>query len=178
MDANRSKDGHIVVDKRFPNGIKFLAGYMHSLGLKFGLYSSAGNVTCAERAGSLGYEEKDAQDYADWGVDYLKYDNCGTQGIPAPERYRVMRDALNKTGRPIFYSICNWGQENTPSWAPELGNSWRTDDDIMTKWFNVRKLFDLNYMAQAASGPGRGWNDPDMLEVGNVNDKNGLLTLD
>ena len=74
----------------------------------------------------MDHEEIDAKDYADWGVDYLKYDNCNNEGRPAKERYIAMRDALNKTGRPIFYSICNWGQENTVEWAPKVGNSWRT----------------------------------------------------
>jgi alpha-galactosidase len=93
--------------------MKSLADYLHSKGLKFGLYSSAGTNTCEGRAGSLGYEDIDAADYASWGVDYLKYDNCFNKGLPAIERYPAMRDALNKTGRPIFYSICNWGEEDT-----------------------------------------------------------------
>ena len=106
--------------------MKHLADYMHSLDLKFGLYSSAGSKTCEGRAGGLGYEAFDAQDYAAWGVDYLKYDNCFNEKVPASIRYPAMRDALNATGRPIFYSICNWGEEDTTHWAPEVGNSWRT----------------------------------------------------
>ena len=107
----------------FPSGIKSLSDYVHSKGLKFGIYSSAGTNTCAGRAGSVNYEETDAKDWADWGVDYLKYDNCNSKDIPGTYRYTVMRDALNKTGRPIFYSICNWGKESTAIWAPSVGNS-------------------------------------------------------
>ena len=98
--------------------MKNLGDYIHSKGMKFGVYSSAGTMTCAKRAGSLGYETNDAQDYASWGVDYLKYDNCFNQKVPATTRYPAMRDALNATGRPIFYSLCNWGEENTLNWAP------------------------------------------------------------
>lgn len=106
--------------------MKHLGDYIHSKNMLFGLYSSAGTHTCAGRAGGLDYEVVDAQDYASWGVDYLKYDNCFNQHRPAIERYPAMRDALNATGRPIFYSICNWGDEDTPSWGPQVGNSWRT----------------------------------------------------
>jgi len=86
----------------------------------------------------MDYEEKDAADYASWGVDYLKYDNCNNQGRPAIQRYTAMRDALNKTGRPMFYSICNWGEENTASWAPKVGNSWRTTGDISDDWRQMK----------------------------------------
>jgi len=127
MEADRDEKNHFIVDKTaFPSGMKSLGDYIHSLGLKFGIYSSAGTMTCEKRAGSLGHEEIDALDWASWGVDYLKYDNCFNQDVPAIERYPKMRDALNATGRPIFYSICNWGQENTPEWGPATGNSWRT----------------------------------------------------
>lgn len=97
----------------FPSGMKVIGDYVHDHGLKFGIYSSAGTMTCAKRAGSLYYEEKDAQDFADWGVDYLKYDNCFNDSIPATTRYPAMRDALKATGRDIFYSTCNWGEEQT-----------------------------------------------------------------
>lgn len=102
----------------FPNGMKVIGDYLHSKGLKFGIYSSAGTMTCQRRAGSLGYEVVDASDYAAWGVDYLKYDNCYNNDIKAEVRYPAMRDALLATGRPIFYSICNWGEEETWKWAP------------------------------------------------------------
>ena len=124
--TSRDDQGRIVADPvAFPSGIKALADYIHSLGLKFGLYSDAGLLTCAGRPGSLGHEDIDAQTYADWGVDYLKYDNCHTDGTSPKVRYPPMRDALNKTGRPIFFSMCEWGYEDPATWAPAVGNSWR-----------------------------------------------------
>jgi alpha-galactosidase len=161
----RAADGHVQIDDKFPSGMKSLGDYLHSLGLKFGIYSSAGTMTCAKRAGSLGYETIDAEDYASWGVDYLKYDNCFNQKVPATERYPAMRDALNSTGRPIFYSICNWGEEATTSWAPKVGNSWRTTQDIADFWTSMEFNFRENMAGRERSGSG-GWNDPDMLEVG------------
>jgi alpha-galactosidase len=91
---------------------------------RFGLYSDAGTKTCAGRPGSLTYEEIDAKTYAEWGVDYLKYDNCHSDGTSPKIRYPVMRDALNKSGRAILYSMCEWGIEDPATWAPEVGNSW------------------------------------------------------
>jgi len=165
---SRDSTGRIVEDfKAFPSGMKNLSIYVHSLGLKFGLYSSAGNYTCQGRPGSLGFEEIDAKTYAEWEVDYLKYDNCYNNKVSGKNiRYPAMRDALNKTGRPIFYSICNWGEENTATWAAEVGNSWRTTGDIVDNWFSFLWILDSqvgleNYSKQGA------WNDPDMLEVGN-----------
>lgn len=151
--------------------MKHLSEYIHTKGLLFGLYSSAGVKTCEGRAGGLDYEEADAQDYAYWEVDYLKYDNCNNLGRPATERYKAMRDALNKTGRPIFYSICNWGEEDSPEWGQRVGNSWRTTLDINDSWKLMIRNFFANDLDQSYSGPG-GWNDPDMLEVG-VHDKDG-----
>ncbi|ETO10231.1 hypothetical protein RFI_27149 [Reticulomyxa filosa] len=101
----------------FPDGIAPLAQLAHANGLKFGLYSDAGNFTCAGRPGSLGYETIDANTYAGWGVDYLKYDNCYDDNIPPETRYPVMRDALNATGRPIFYSMCEWGVDDPWTWC-------------------------------------------------------------
>ena len=143
-----------------------MADYVHSKGLKFGLYSSAGTKTCQGRAGGLDYEDIDAADYASWGVDYLKYDNCFNEGRPARDRYTKMRDALLKQKRKIFYSICNWGEDGTHEWGPALGNSWRTTQDISDIWGSVEFNFRLNERYQDISAPG-GWNDPDMLEVGN-----------
>jgi len=164
---SRTANGTIVADPRaFPSGIKALADYVHSLGLKFGLYSDAGLETCAGRPGSLGYETSDANTYAIWGVDYLKYDNCNDNNIPPEIRYPVMRDALNKTGRHILYSMCEWGVDNPATWAPTVGNSWRTTGDISDNWASMLNNLDINNMVSAFAGPG-GWNDPDMLEVGN-----------
>ena len=164
---SRHENGTIVPDpEAFPNGIKPLVDYAHSKGLLFGLYSDAGTNTCAGRPGSLGYEEIDAQTYAEWGVDYLKYDNCFNNGIKSLDRYPKMRDALNKTGRPIFYSLCQWGEEDVPTWGKDVGNSWRTTGDISDNWNSMIKIIDINDKSYKYAGPG-GWNDPDMLEVGN-----------
>ena len=112
MTVNRTDDGHLNPDPDlFPKGIKPLADYIHSKGLYLGVYSSSGTNTCAGRAASLGYEKVDAQDWADWGVDYLKYDNCYNEGFPSKDRYGAMRDALNSTGRQIFFSMCSWGTD-------------------------------------------------------------------
>ena len=149
-----------------------MADYVHSKGLKFGIYSSAGTKTCEGRAGSLNYEDVDAADFAKWEVDYLKYDNCNNEKVPAITRYTKMRDALNKTGRPIFYSICNWGEEEVWKWGNTTGNSWRTTGDIRPEWESIENIFYVNDKHPESAGPG-GWNDPDMLEIGN-----GGLTLD
>ena len=163
---NRTADGKIVVDPRFPNGIKPLADYAHSKGLLFGLYSDAGYKTCQGRPGSLGYEEIDAKTYAEWGVDYLKYDNCYNDGTKPEVRYPPMRDALNKSGRRIFYSMCEWGIDSPAKWAKTVGNSWRTTIDISDSWARMCNIIDLNDLCADYAAPG-GWNDPDMLEVGN-----------
>ena len=165
--SSRDSNGRIVPDPNtFPNGIKPLADYAHSKGLLFGLYSDAGYFTCAGRPGSLGYEEIDAQTYAEWGVDYLKYDNCNTDGTKPEVRYPVMRDALLKQSRPIFYSMCEWGVDDPATWAKDVGNSWRTTGDIMNNWNSMINIIDENDKWYQYAGPG-GWNDPDMLEVGN-----------
>ena len=164
---SRHQNGTIIPDRiAFPNGIKPLVDYAHSKGLKFGIYSDAGYYTCERRPGSLGYEEIDAQTYADWGVDYLKYDNCFKGHIKSIERYEKMREALKKTGKKIFYSICNWGEEEVYKWGKEVGNSWRTTKDIKDNWKSMIRIIDINNKYYNYSGPG-GWNDPDMLEVGN-----------
>jgi len=163
----RDSDGNIHPDNSsFPNGIKPLADYAHSLGLFFGLYSDAGTETCAGRPGSLNYESKDAQSYASWGVDYLKYDNCNNQNIPPRTRYPIMRDALLATKRPIFYSLCEWGDDNPATWGAAVANSWRTTGDISDSWSSMTSRIDLNDQWWSYAAPG-GWNDPDMLEVGN-----------
>lgn len=131
---SRSSDGTIESDPNTFPDMKALADFVHSKGLKFGLYSDAGSKTCASRPASLGYETKDANTYAQWGVDYLKYDNCNNEGSKPEVRYPVMRDALNKTGRPIFFSMCEWGVDNPATWAPLVGNSWRTTGDISDNW--------------------------------------------
>ena len=164
---SRDENGKIIPDPdAFPNGIKPLVDYAHSKGLLFGLYSDAGLKTCTGRPGSLGYEEIGAKISAEWGVDYLKYDNCYNEGIRSLDRYPKMRDELNKTGRPIFYSLCQWGEEDVPTWGKDVGNSWRTTGDISDNWKSMMKIIDVNDQSYQYAGPG-GWNDPDMLEIGN-----------
>ncbi len=165
--VSRDEKGNIQADPvRFPSGMKALADYVHSLGLKFGLYSCAGTKTCEGRPGSKGYEEQDARQYAAWGVDYLKYDWCNTEGMSAPEAYKKMRAALDAAGRPIVFSICEWGRSKPWLWAKGVGHLWRTTGDIKDNWESVMKLLDLQVGLESYAGPGH-WNDPDMLEVGN-----------
>ncbi|CAN1858321.1 Alpha-galactosidase 3 [Linum perenne] len=163
----RNAKGQMVPDpKTFKSGIKTLADYVHSKGLKLGIYSDAGAFTCQVRPGSIFHEKEDATSFASWDVDYLKYDNCFNLGIDPKKRYPPMRDALNATGRSIFYSICEWGVDDPALWAGKVGNSWRTTDDINDTWISMTTIADLNDKWAAYAGPG-GWNDPDMLEVGN-----------
>jgi len=123
--------------------------------------------TCAGRPGSLGYEMEDANSYAEWGVDYLKFDNCNAPAKQTPkERYPVMTAALNATGRKILFSMCDWGVQDPWLWAQDVGNSWRTDNDISDDWDSFIRVLDDNIALSPYAGPG-GWNDPDMLEVGN-----------
>jgi alpha-galactosidase len=171
----RDQNGNIVPDpKHFASGIKALADYVHSRGLKFGIYSDAGSMTCAKRPGSLGHEYQDALQYAAWGVDYLKYDWCNTTTQDAKVAYALIRNALNATGRPIVLSICEWGTAKPWLWGQEVGgNLWRTTGDISDMWQSKDKhhlgmldILDLQDGLQSYAGPGH-WNDPDMLEVGN-----------
>jgi alpha-galactosidase len=171
--TSRDDNGTIIADpQRFPSGIKALADYIHSKGLKFGLYSCAGTMTCAGRPGSKGYEYKDAEKYAEWGVDYLKYDWCYTDGQNSRQSYQMMRDALEAAGRPIVFSICEWGSTQPWLWAQGIGHLWRTTGDIQANWASVTRLLDLQVDLYQYAGPG-GWNDPDMLEVGNGSMTNG-----
>ncbi|MEV6415559.1 CBM35 domain-containing protein [Kribbella sp. NPDC051718] len=168
----RNAQGNLVPDPaRFPNGIKSLADYVHGKGLKFGLYTSAGTKTCDKAGfpGGLGHEKQDASLFASWGVDYLKYDNCNNQNVDAQQRYKAMRDALGDTGRPITYSICEWGRTGPPrvcEWGGDVGNLWRTTGDISDNWSSMIGKAQANRVLAQYAGPGH-WNDPDMLEVGN-----------
>lgn len=169
---SRNASGFIVEDpNKFPSGIPALREYVHSLGLKFGLYSSAGILTCARRPGGLGFETKDAAIYAEWEIDYLKYDNCYSVGVNVHTRYQRMHEALNATGHPIFFSLCEWGYKDPATWAAPVGNSWRTTGDISPVPESIFNILDINNKWHEYAGPG-GWNDPDMLEVGN-----GKLTI-
>jgi len=173
--VGRDSSGLIIVDSlKFPSGIKHLADYIHAKGLKFGIYSDAGTHTCAGRPGSKGFELIDAQTYAKWGVDYLKYDWCNTKGQDPIKSYTLMRDALYESGRQIVFSICDWGISETWKWAGDVGHLWRTTYDITDRWDGTRwgnqlgivNILEKQVGLEAYAGPGR-WNDPDMLEVGN-----------
>jgi len=165
--VSRDANGTIVADaKTFPSGIKALADYVHSKGLKLGIYTDVGTMTCAKRPGSNGHYEQDAKTYAEWGVDYVKVDWCHTEGLDPESAYAQFRDALAKAGRPIVFSICNWGVKAPWKWGPTTGNLWRTTGDINDTYDRMSVIgFQQNGLEKYA-GPGH-WNDPDMLEVGN-----------
>ncbi|MES1191708.1 MAG: glycoside hydrolase family 27 protein [Steroidobacter sp.] len=176
--GQRDASGNIQPDpKRFPSGMKALADYVHARGLKLGIYSDAGNKTCGGYPGSRGHEYQDALVYADWGIDYIKYDWCDTKGMNAESAYTTMRDAIDATGRPMLFSICEWGNNKPWEWAPAIGHSWRTTGDIYPCWdcdvghgswssFGVVRILDKQQDLRQYAGPGH-WNDMDMLEVGN-----------
>ncbi len=179
--GERDANGVIHPNSKFPD-MKALADYVHSKGLKLGIYSSPGPKTCANYEGSLGHEEQDAKTYAEWGVDYLKYDLCSF--IPAVMQkqqpddkaaqmrlmhaaYVKMGNALKATGRPIVYSLCQYGWDAPWEWAPALGgNLWRTSGDIDPHWDRIYVILSQQAGLEKYAGPGH-WNDPDMLEVGN-----------
>ena len=185
-EGERDANGVLHTNSKFPD-MKALADYVHSKGLKLGIYSGPGAHTCAGYAGSLGHEEQDAKLYAEWGIDYLKYDLCSF--IPdvmekqAPHdqaaqmrlmiaAYDKMSKALKATGRPIVLSLCQYGWDSPWEWAPALGgNLWRTTGDISPDWDRIYTILEQQNGLAAYAGPGH-WNDPDMLEVGN-----GKLTL-
>ena len=183
--GSRDASGRLLADaRRFPSGMRALADYVHARGLKFGLYSDAGEFSCQHRPGSRGHERQDARMFADWGVDYLKYDWCYSRAIDAPSAYRRMHDALAATDRPIVLSICEWGVSAPWTWAAPVGNLWRTTGDIadcfdcgpgdqaspgsgsVPMGLGVLQVLDREASLSAAAGPGH-WNDPDMLEAGN-----------
>ena len=165
--VSRDANGEIVADKdRFPHGIKYLADYIHSKGLKFGIYSCAGTLTCAGRPAGRGHEYQDALTYARWGVDYLKYDWCNTGTQEPKSSYSIMRDGLYAAHRPIVFSICEWGSNKPWEWAGAVGNLWRTTGDIEDSWNSMIDIVSQQKNLAKYAGPGH-WNDPDMLEVGN-----------
>ncbi len=165
--VSRDASGTIVADPvRFPSGIKALADYVHSKGLKLGIYTDAGTGTCEKRPGSLNHEVQDAQTYASWGIDYVKIDWCNAEGLDPEVQYAKLRDALAQSGRLMVFSICNWGVKTPWRWGPTTGNLWRTTGDINDTYERMSLIgFGQNGLEKFA-GPGH-WNDPDMLEVGN-----------
>jgi alpha-galactosidase len=174
--VGRDASGNILADpQKYPSAIKALADYVHSKGLKFGIYTDAGTKTCAGRPGSMGHEYQDARQYANWGVDYLKEDWCNTlPGQSSEASYTLMRDALAATSRPIVFSLCEWGSTKPWLWAGPIGNMWRATGDIQDCWDckkkwggnGVLQIIDLMDPIYSYAGPGH-WNDADMLEVGN-----------
>ena len=180
-EGERDANGVLHSNSKFPD-MKSLADYVHSRGLKIGIYSSPGPKTCANFEGSLGHETQDAQLYASWGIDYLKYDLCSfipaVMEVQAPHdkaaqmrlmiaAYDKMGKALQATGRPIVYSFCQYGWDAAWEWAPSVGgNLWRTTDDIKPNWDRIYNLINQQNGLEGYAGPGH-WNDPDMLEVGN-----------
>jgi alpha-galactosidase len=168
MAPQRDADGRLQADPtRFPSGIKALADYVHAKGLKLGIYSSAGTATCENLPGSLDHENTDAKTFASWGVDLLKYDDCYSQGRPAVERFTTMGRALEASGRDIVYSVCAWSEVQPWRWAADTGaHYWRTFSDITDSWDAVVAIADQQAGLGRYSRP-NGWNDPDMLEVGN-----------
>lgn len=179
MARERDTDGNLVPDPvKFPNGMKAVVDYVHSKGLKFGLYNCAGTKTCAGYPGTRGYEYQDARFYAALGIDFLKYDWCNTGGINAKEAYATMSAALKTAGRPIVFSLCEWGDNQPWEWAAPVGNLWRISGDIYPcfdcefrhpeNWssWGVMKIAEMRTGIRKYAGPDH-WNDFDMMEVGN-----------
>lgn len=179
-----NKNNMIPDPKKFPSGITALADYVHSKGMKLGIYSDAAQLTCAGYTASLGFEEQDARTFATWGIDYLKYDYCGApaDSATAVARYTRMANALKKSGRDIVFGICEWGDRKSWFWAKEAGGHlWRTTADVRDKWQSLQPaktaselhrvgagildIVDINAALHQYAGPG-GWNDADMLVVG------------
>ena len=168
----RDAAGRLVPDPvRFPHGIAALADYVHARGLRLGIYTSAGTLTCDARGfpASLGHETADAASFAAWGVDYVKEDDCSTAGTDAVARYTAMARALRATGRPMVFAVCDKGNSAPWLWAPGTAQLWRTTHDVADDWASVADIIRLDVAVARPSGPppGAGWNDPDMLEVGN-----------
>lgn len=170
----RDKNGKLIPDpEKFPSGMKALGDYIHSKGFKFGIHNCAGTRTCAGYPGGRGHEFEDARTYASWGVDYIKYDWCNHGTANAEETYKTMRDALYAAGRPIVFSICEWGNNKPWLWGKDVGHLWRTTGDV-TDCYDCQAVYSMGWKpildAQVGlekyAGPGH-WNDPDMLEVGN-----------
>jgi alpha-galactosidase len=175
--ARDPKTGDLIPDPvKFPNGMKAVVDYVHGKGLKFGLYNCAGTLTCGGFPGTRGYEYQDARFYANLEIDFLKYDWCNTQGMTAKEAYTTMSKALKTAGRPIVFSMCEWGNNQPWEWGTPVAHLWRTTADIFpcfdceykhdtwSSW-GVMKIVDMKKNIRQFAGPGH-WNDPDMMEVG------------
>ena len=178
MAKERDAQGNLVPDpNKFPGGMKGLGDFLHERGFKFGIYNCAGIKTCGGFPGSRGHEYQDAMSYARWGVDYLKYDWCNTEALNAEGAYMTMRDALYAAGRPVVFSLCEWGNNKPWLWGRKVGHLWRTTGDIANcfdgvkdhgswKSWGVMQILDMQKGLREYAGPDH-WNDPDMMEVGN-----------
>ncbi len=168
--GQRDANGFIHSNSRFPD-MKGLGDYIHGLGLQFGIYSSPGPKTCAGYEGSYTHEQQDAETYARWGVDFLKYDWCSASQVYSPDQmqaaYRKMYEAILKTGRPMVYSLCQYGLEAVWRWGASVGgNVWRTTDDIGGDGYARVSMFGFQQNGlEKFAGPGH-WNDPDILQIG------------
>lgn len=174
---DRDNTGSLIADpKKFPSGIKALGDYIHSKGLKFGIHNCAGTKTCAGFPGGRGHEFQDAHLYASWGVDFLKYDWCSHGTANSEETYKTMRDAIHTAGRPIVFSICEWGDTKPWEWGKDVGHLWRITGDITDcfecevnhgSWssWGIVNTIEMRKGIRQYSGPDH-WNDPDMLEIG------------
>ena len=176
--GGRDNRNNMIADPlKFPSGIKALADYVHGKGLKLGLYSDAAPLTCAGYTASLHFENQDAKTFAQWEIDYLKYDYCNApaDSATAKKRYKAMADALLKSGREIAFGICEWGERRPWHWAAQAGGQlWRTTHDVRDKWARkstekwgegIMDILDVNAEQHQYAGPGH-WNDADMLVVG------------
>lgn len=176
MDPQRAADGSLQADPaKFPDGIKAVADYVHSLGLKLGIYEDVGTKTCAGYPGTYGHDQQDAQTFASWDVDFVKMDWCNvpfgdlpglSQQQVAEKLYTEFGQALKATGRPILYSICEWNPSLQPwTWAPKIANMWRSNNDYGDTWSQALGNLDQEAPLSGYAGPGH-WNDPDILQVG------------
>ncbi len=169
--GHRAPDGTLLPDpQKFPHGLPALVEYIHSKGLKAGIYTDVGPKTCAGYEGSFQHEEQDARAFASWGIDLIEEDFCyKPSGYTAAQLYSRMRDAIAQTHRPMLFYICNWGRQMAWTWAPKLGNVWRSTDDIgapgHAEWARILRNFDQNAFHASSGGPNH-WSDPDMLEIG------------
>jgi alpha-galactosidase len=167
MATSRTSSGALIADPtKFPDGMAAVAAYVHSLGLKIGLYEDVGTATCQGRPGSYGHYAQDVATYISWGIDYIKMDWCNTSGLDPQTQYTQFEEALTAANAQIDFSICDWGVNDPWLWGPSIGNSWRTTGDIGDNWTSMVNNLESNAAHASYAGPG-GWNDPDMLEVGN-----------
>ncbi|KAN0112209.1 glycoside hydrolase family 27 protein [Hyaloscypha variabilis] len=165
---SRGSDGTLIPDpKKWPNGIAAVATEIHNMSLKMGLYGDSGTSTCSGYPGSQGYETQDAKTLAGWGIDFWKYDNCNTPSSGTSQtRYTTMSNALAASGRDIYYAMCNWGADSVWTWGLKTANSWRVSSDVTDKWSSIVSIASNAQAYASYAGPG-GFNDFDMLEVGN-----------